>query len=334
VTLPAVLRLAEAFPAASLDLVVDRPFAPLLQQLADNLEVWAWPPRRSPGFWWRRLRTARYDLVLDYLCSPRTAFWTALTGAPLRVGFDVRLRGWVYNVKVPRNDISGFPLTEFAGEAFLDPLRALGFAVPPWRPAAAQLPDAQALAESYRRWAERWRRQSAPRIGIVLSATWSAKAWPNDQACLLHDLLLQEGASPLFITGPGDERLEAELRQTLPAAEFTPPTNLLELADLLADLDLLIGTDCGARHLATCLRVPTITLFGPTDPRGWNPEDPRHVALRTSEPCSPCDLKECPVPGHPCLENLKADQVLTTVRNLWPRLPIWRREREGASSCE
>ena len=44
VTLPAVLRLCESFPAAAVDLVVDRPFADLLAGLAGGVRVLAWPP--------------------------------------------------------------------------------------------------------------------------------------------------------------------------------------------------------------------------------------------------------------------------------------------------
>jgi ADP-heptose:LPS heptosyltransferase len=330
VTLPAVLRLVEAFPCASLDLVVDRPYAPLLEGLTGRLRILAWPPESGgPAAWWRLLREGRYDIVVDYLGSPRTAFWSVLSGSRLRVGYDVRWRRWAYNLRVPRNREAGFRLNQFAGEAFLDPLRALGEATAPWQPGGLRPAGEPALSLRYRRWRQAWASRPRPRIGLVLSATWSAKAWPAGQACRLYDLLQADRCVPLFIMGPADGDLALELRQMHPQAEFAPPTSLPELANLLASLDLLLGTDCGARHLAVCLNVPTLTLFGPTDPRGWNPEDPRHVALRTGETCSPCDLKECRVEGHPCLDNLGSEQVLAAVRSLGPQLPGWRREREG-----
>ena len=73
VSLPAVRQLAAAFPDAQLDLVIDRPFAPLLQDLAHGLRVIPWSAAEPSIRWWRRLRAERYDLVLDYLGSPRTA---------------------------------------------------------------------------------------------------------------------------------------------------------------------------------------------------------------------------------------------------------------------
>lgn len=317
VTLPALLRLREALPAATIDLVVDRPFAPLLAGLAPELRVLPWPPDGGPGGWLRRLREARYDLVLDWLGSPRTAFWTAATAAPLRVGYDLRGRGLAYNVRVPRNRRQGVEVAAFAGEAFLDPLRALGLAPGPWRPAGGVRPAPDALGARYREWRRQWDGQPRPWVGLMLSASWSAKAWPAAEAARLTALLREGGARPLAVTGPGDEALAEALRRGDPAVPFAPPTDLLELADLLADLDLLVATDNGARHLAAALGVPTVTLFGPTDPRGWNPPGPDHVAVSRNVPCSPCDLTTCPVPGHPCLDGLRAEAVAAAA---WPLL--------------
>lgn len=327
VALPAVLRLAEAFPAARMDLVVDRPFAELLAGLAPELTVLPWPPPRAQRpRWTDRLRGARYDLVLDYLGSPRTALWTALTGAPLRVGYDLRGRAWAYNVRVPRNRDGATALAAFAGEAFLDPLRALGLAPAPWRAVGA--PGAPLPA-----WAAAWAARPGTRIGLALGATWPAKGWPLAQALDLVARATAAGAAVLLVPGPGEEGLVAEFLAAATAAEVAPPTTLVELAALLATLDVLVATDCGARHLAAALDVPTVTLFGPTDPRGWNPADPRHVAARTGEPCSPCDLKVCPIPGHPCMTGLTGSLVWEKVQSLLARLTAGdARRREGADA--
>jgi ADP-heptose:LPS heptosyltransferase len=223
-------------------------------------------------------------------------------------------------LRVPRNVQDGFALRAFAGEAFLDPLRALGLAPRPWRTGLPLPALDSTLGAEYRVWSDGWLPGTGPRIGLVFSATWSAKAWPASEAGRLYGLLLAEGMRPLFITGPGDQALEATLRSVRPDGVFAPPTSLLELAHLLSGLDLCVGTDSGARHLAALLEVPTVTLFGPTDPIGWNPADPRHVAMRTGEPCSPCNLTSCPIPGHPCLDGLVAERVLAVIQRQVARI--------------
>jgi len=43
------------------------------------------------------------------------------------------------------------------------------------------------------------------------------------------------------------------------------------LAAVLSQCSLFIGNDSGITHLAAALGVPTIALFGPTDPYVWGP---------------------------------------------------------------
>ncbi|MFO7607723.1 MAG: glycosyltransferase family 9 protein [Candidatus Krumholzibacteriia bacterium] len=318
VTMPAVLAVHRAWPEAAVDLVVDRPFAPLLEDLAAPLRVLAWPP--PPGVsWLRQLRAGRYDLVIDWLGNPRTAMWTALSGAPLRVGYDLPRRRWAYNVLVPRNRVGGREVRAFAGEAFLDPLRALGLVPPPWQPGFARGRTGglgRELGPTYRRWRQDWDPARRRPVAVIMSATWPAKAWPAAHVIALVAQLAAAGREPLVVSGPGDGDLEATLRAGLAPDLFAPPTTLGELADLLSCCRLLVATDCGARHLAAALGVPTVTLFGPTDPGGWNPASPAHVSLRTGVECSPCNLTRCPVPGHPCLDGLDPATVLAAAERL------------------
>jgi ADP-heptose:LPS heptosyltransferase len=301
--------------------VVDRPFAPLLRGLADGLDVLPWPPVSGGTLGWiRELRTRRYDLVVDYLGSPRTAWWTVLSGAPLRVGYDLPLRRFAYNVPVPRNRDGGTRLRQFAGEAFLDPLRAIGLQPPPWSAAGASRREAEeGLGAEYRAWLPSWRDRPEPRVVLVLSASWPAKAWPADHGARLMRQLDAAGARALLVPGPDDAALATAVRAAYPGAEIAPSTTLLELADLLGHAQAFVGTDNGARHLARLVGTATATLFGPTDPVGWNPADPRHVSVRTGEPCSPCDLTECPIAGHPCLTGLAPELAFAAVRRLLGR---------------
>jgi ADP-heptose:LPS heptosyltransferase len=321
VTLPAVRALAAASPSARVDLLVDRPYAPLLREAADRVRVVSWPPERAeaPAGWIAHLRAQRYDLVVDVLSTPRTALWTALSGARWRAGYALRWRRWAYNLPLPRDRLGDRRLSQFAAEGFLELVRELGVEVAPWRPGGfaprhGWPPRDPAGA------GERWPGgEGRPRIGLTLSATWPVKAWPPAEAVRLMEALTARGAAPLLIPGPGDAELVAAVRAADPRLRVAPATDLLELAGLLGDLDALVATDCGPRHIAAGMGVPTVTLFGPTDPRGWNPEHPLHIMVRTGEPCSPCDLLECPVAGHPCMTGLRAERVLEALDTVLAR---------------
>jgi hypothetical protein len=89
-------------------------------------------------------------------------------------------------------------------------------------------------------------------------ASNEAKRWPGAMA---FDL---PGERVVRIRGP-EERLDGAL--------FIP--DLLELARFLAGAGAYIGNDSGITHLAAALGVPTIALFGPTDPAVWGPRGKR-----------------------------------------------------------
>ena len=322
VTLPAVAAVREHWPNAKMDLVMDRPFAALLAGMVPDVDVLSYPPPAGSS-WLRMLRSGNYDLVIDWLSTPRTALWTICTGAPLRVGYDLRRRWWAYNIRVPRNKEVGENLRSFAGESFLDPLRAMGVRPQPWRSGIAadqthSFDDGVVRADTLR-WLDDWTGRSGPRLVIVMSATWSAKAWPAAHIRRLFDLMSEAGLNPVLVPGPGDEALSAELKPVLDPKFWAPPTNLPELLRTLQVADLFVGTDCGVRHLAASLGVPTVTLFGPTDAGGWNPATPNHVSVRMDLDCSPCDLNVCPLSGHPCMTDLHPSMVMESVKRILAR---------------
>jgi ADP-heptose:LPS heptosyltransferase len=75
---------------------------------------------------------------------------------------------------------------------------------------------------------------------------------------------------------------------------------LSTVAGILAHTRLFIGHDSGLTHLSAAVLVPTVAVFGPTDPRQWAPRG-RHVGVVTGLPCTchgwervrACEAKPC-----------------------------------------
>jgi ADP-heptose:LPS heptosyltransferase len=87
---------------------------------------------------------------------------------------------------------------------------------------------------------------------------------------------------------------------------MSPRFALAELPAALANLGGLVTIDSGLKHLAVCARVPTVTVFGATDPREWHMGTLRDRALWRGLSCSPCRRLECPF-GAPCMDIAVAD---------------------------
>jgi ADP-heptose:LPS heptosyltransferase len=313
VSLDLLRALRAKWPASTIEVLVDRPLASVLEACpgidaarvydAAAMRRMSWLPRVQAGLkWMQELRAQKYDVVLDLMGTPQTALWTRRTGAARRVGIERAWRSWAYTLLLP----SDAGEKRFAGERSLDFARALGIDPGAWRPTELVAPE---LGEPL---GTLLKQRLRPLVGLNPSATWEAKAWPAEHwAALARLLSARLAARPLMLWGPGDEgRRDAIQRLSGAAVETLPATSLRESTGVLAGLDLLITTDSGPKHLAVAVGTPTLTLFGSTDPRGWQPALARHEALHdTALPCRPCDLLECPLDGHPCMEGLLPDVV-------------------------
>ena len=87
--------------------------------------------------------------------------------------------------------------------------------------------------------------------------------------------------------GPADTD---SLRKVQDLAIHHEPTilaglDLLSVGRYLQHAQLFIGHDSGLSHLATRLGVPSVLLFGPTDPAKWAPRGKHVVVMRNACHC-------------------------------------------------
>lgn len=96
----------------------------------------------------------------------------------------------------------------------------------------------------------------------------------------------QSGLRPVIVGGPADEAAIAGLvdlgLRDIPVLHHQ---SLATLAGILAQAGLFVGHDSGVTHLAGTLQIPTVAIFGPTDPLQWAPQGD-HVSVVTGPPCT------------------------------------------------
>ncbi len=121
---------------------------------------------------------------------------------------------------------------------------------------------------------------NTPYVAIHPGSGAEEKCWPTARFAEVIKRLWEQNYPVLLLAGPADlKRVDDLLKQlSLPP----PPENfkmlshapLMEVAQQLQQCRCYLGNDSGITHLAAMLGVPTVAIFGPTDPTIWRPMGP------------------------------------------------------------
>ena len=329
-TTPAIRALRRRFPDAELLYLVESLAAPVVTvnpHLTDVVVVdhsRGWDRLRDDLKVARALRARRIDVAIDFHGGPRSAWFTWASGAPLRVGYDIRGRMWMYTrvVRRPRNAgprhsmLNQWDLLAAVDPALDAPPTRDGDRVEmPVEPAARASVDARLTSMGV----------AADDSIVVLhvSARNPFRRWPEPSFADVAAGLVRGDRRRwvVVVGGPSDRdaagRVLTQAREQAGAdASRLVPGEGWSLGEVRALMDraaLFLGGDSGPMHIAATSDVPIVALYGPTVPDQWAPWRPGHlqtVAVDAGQlPCRPCDQRAC-IPGDfRCLMRITPDSV-------------------------
>jgi lipopolysaccharide heptosyltransferase II len=279
--IPAVEACKRGRPDLHLTVLTPAKLAALWRRVPAVDEVIELRPGESPRDLARRVRT-HFDAALLFPNSLRSALEARALGIRTIVGFPGHSRRWLLK-RIPNftPDSCGhhakryLQLAAFCGA----PVTADDATFVRQHPAAT----AKAL----------------PRIGVCPGAEYGpAKRWPAERfAAALHEFHEKSPAEWFLFGVAGDAPAGEEIvrRCSFPINNRIGQTTLDQLMDELAACDALLTNDTGTMHLAAFLGVPTVAIFGSTEPDLTAPLGDFHQILRHKVDCSPCFLRECPI---------------------------------------
>ncbi len=143
------------------------------------------------------------------------------------------------------------------------------------------------------------------------------KNWPSDRFLEVAEAAHERWKVPVrIVLGPAETDQQSFWREQGRSRfdlQIDPP--LKEVFRSLPHAALYLGNDSGITHLAASLGVPTLALFGPTDPNLWAPRGPRVKVLRSGgeEEGAKHDPPRETLHGLP---GMKPDEVLETLATL------------------
>ena len=333
-TTPAIRGLRNRFPRAHLTYLVEPHAAPLVAGNPHLDEVIV-APRRGLLFdlaLARRLRRRRFDLAVDFHGGPRASLLAWLSGAPVRIGYAVAGRAWMYTRAVPRPRVLR---PRHSVENQWDLLAALDIP-PPDRSAypVEMRVDAGAAGAVDERLAAAGVRPGDRLVVIHVSAGNPFRRWPIDSFAAVagalvagdprHRVILTSGPSEAEAAGrviaAARARLgEADRPRVMACGEFS----LAELRALADRAALYIGGDSGPMHVAATSAVPIVALYGPTLPARsapWRAQDLVAEAVEVFDlPCRPCDQRVCAPGDFRCLTRVTPEEVIAAAQRALTR---------------
>lgn len=295
-TLPALTDAARAFPDITFDWVVEENFA----------EIPAWHPRVKNIIpvalrRWRKnlfsrktlkewqacrqlLRAESYDFIIDAQGLVKSA-WLGYFARGLRCGFSWRsarepLASLFYQKKVFAGKVKEVHAVNRMRRLFS---QVLGY------DEGDEMPDYGIDRRQFQK-----EQETKKYLVFLHGTTWPTKHWPEAYWTELAKIAVQQGWTVKLPWGNTHEHERAKRIAGASAnIEILPRMNLRDIAGVLAGASALVAVDTGFGHLAAALDVPTVSLYGPTNPSLTGALGRSQVHLSAQFPCAPCLSKEC-----------------------------------------
>jgi heptosyltransferase-3 len=155
---------------------------------------------------------------------------------------------------------------------------------------------------------------AGPFVVVHPGASVPSRAMGAEHAGEVVAALLTDGWPVLVTGGPGER--ETAARASAPGAlDLSGRTTLAQLGAVLRRAACVVVGNTGPAHLAAAVATPVVSLFSPVVPaQRWAPYGVPTVLLGDQQAaCRSSRARQCPVPGHPCLNGVDPADVVTAV---------------------
>jgi len=349
-TLPVLVKLRARYPRARIDWLITPENAEVVRYhpALSNVVLFARRDFSKRGRRWRafvsffdllkQIRRAKYELVIDMHGQVRSAFFTLISGAPLRIGFDRPIKRGVtisaeHDLKnVPNHGWRGAREGSWIAYTHRIPIPTLDVHAIDrylWVAPLLGLDDnpadltihlsPQATNKVNRLLEEHGVPASKPLVVLVPGTIWETKHWTIEGFAGVARQFLQDGFA---VALAGTTRDQQRCRQIAAAApgtcDLSGKTTPADLAALIRRAEVAVTNDSGSMHVAASLGKPMVSVFGPTNPVHIGPYERPESVVRVDLPCSPCNyrrLSQCPF-DHACMKQVTSTMVVERVRKI------------------
>jgi heptosyltransferase-1 len=322
-TLPALTDASRAIPGIIFDWVADESFAQV-PAWHKNVEMvvptafrrwrrnWSEAFRSGePQAFLKQIRGRKYDLIVDLQCELKSALASRLARG-VRCGYDSRaVHEWgaqfayqkKYFVSKDKHSIQRMRrlLAEALGYEYAE--NEIDYGIDRTRLGPIPL----ALPENY--------------FVFIHSTSWTSKCWPEFYWQDLTRKAIKAGFSVVLPWGDQAERERAlRIADNQTQAIVLPQLSITEKAAIINGAQATVGLDTGLSHIAAALDVPSITIYGATNPLLVGAMGKHQLHFASAFECVGCHDVKCTYPG--AAEFKPACLVEITPDSVWQKLEL------------
>lgn len=160
-------------------------------------------------------------------------------------------------------------------------------------------------------------------IGINISASkqWESKNWPTQNIIRLIEAIYKNLPSTrVVLIGAQEAKLEASKIENIlwpRPINLCGKTTLKDLSAIIKRLNVFITPDTATLHLACALKIPTIALFGPTDPARHTVKSDDLFVFCKKIGCSFCYKAKCKqTEKNICMNKISPQDVFLKIKEI------------------
>ncbi|MCF6157712.1 MAG: glycosyltransferase family 9 protein [wastewater metagenome] len=329
--IPAVKNLRAAFPCAYIAWLIEDKLKDLAESIPEIDEVIVFPrkqwqndlkhPRKYGKIlselrvFLQKLRYKRYDITLDFHGNFKSGLLTFLSNAKTKVGFSKEYCK-EFNFIFSNKHITPRQKKIHRVHKYQSLVHGLGITTSDQKPSFS-IPDSDHLYINNFIQQNNLHEKPIAIIHPGTSVFGKFKRWQSKNYAILADQLIQKlQYSVIFTWGPSEYTIVEEIMSLMHqrATIACRTSSAKQLIALLQRADLFIGCDTGPTHIASCMGIPTIALFGPKDPVIYAPYGENTITVRKDISCSPCERRTC---SHvTCINSIIPEDIFREISNL------------------
>ncbi|MFO7986119.1 MAG: lipopolysaccharide heptosyltransferase II [Desulfatiglandaceae bacterium] len=320
-TLPALEAVRKNFPLSDITVMAKPWVAPIFEghPAVNGLVLY----KKEEGMFRRgksvirtvgMIRRRRFDLAILFQNAFEAALLVFLGGVPFRLGYDRDGRGLLLTHGVtPGGAVLGVHQVGY----YLGLLRSMGWEaesrdpvlyIPEtWKPKALHILRSKGIASD------------AFVLGLAPGAVFGkAKRWGPERFAEIGDRAVENWGASVLIFGSDKERkiCQAVMNgMSHTAVDLCGETALSDAIVLIDQCGFFLSNDSGLMHVAAALGIPTVGIFGSTDPVATGPRGTKSVVVRHELSCAPCLKPECDR-NYECMQGITVTKVWEQMERL------------------